>query len=83
MSLNLTNTATAGESGELDKIGLDVEDGNGGSGDDTIVGNSSDNLLNGNAGTDTVTNCGGGSDIVLNAEVFSGAAASNCGITVP
>jgi Ca2+-binding RTX toxin-like protein len=43
-----------GESGELDKIGTDVEDLTGGSGDDVITGNACDNLLQGGPGDDTL-----------------------------
>ena len=83
VTVSLTNTPTSGEAGENDKVGLDVEDGIGGAGADTLVGNLDDNTLNGGAGIDTVTDCGGGSDIVLNCEALSGAAVNNCGITLP
>ena len=42
-----------GANGEGDKVGTDVENANGGSGDDTLVGNASANTLNGNGGADT------------------------------
>ena len=83
MTVSLTNTADSGETGENDKIGIDVEDGIGGAGADTLVGNVDDNVLNGGPGTDTVSDCGGGSDIVLNCETLTGAAISNCGISLP
>ncbi len=83
VSVNLNNTPTSGESGENDKVALDVEDGIGGGGSDFLIGNLDDNTLNGGAGTDTVSDCGGGSDLVLNCELLTGVAVNNCGITLP
>lgn len=52
-----------GEPGEVDLI-LNVQDINGGSGDDTLHGNALNNRITGNAGIDTIDG-GGGGDICV------------------
>jgi RTX calcium-binding nonapeptide repeat (4 copies) len=58
-----------GEPGEVDTI-LNVQDINGGSGDDTLYGNGWNNRITGNAGIDTIDGGGGadmcGGEIVTN-----------------
>ena len=61
-------------------LGVTIENAIGGSGDDTIIGNSVANVLSGGGGNDTITG-GGGNDTIdggagTNTAVFSGALAS-------
>ena len=53
--------ANDGESGEHDKVMLDVENVTGGAGNDTITGSPIDNVLDGGAGNDTISG-GAGND---------------------
>jgi Ca2+-binding RTX toxin-like protein len=67
--------AHSGETGENDKIALDVENVTGGAGNDMITGSAADNVLDGGAGNDTIlgglgndTLRGGAGDDVLKGE---------------
>ena len=55
VSVSIDAAALDGETGELDKVMIDVENVVGGAGDDTIVGSASDNVLDGDAGNDTIS----------------------------
>jgi Ca2+-binding RTX toxin-like protein len=48
-----------GVTGESDKVRTDVENANGGGGNDTLTGNGAANTLNGNDGDDTLKGAGG------------------------
>src|SRR5207248_915902 len=62
LAISLDNIANDGAFGEKDFI-QDVEDVNGGSGNDLIVGSAADNRLFGNAGNDTIHG-GDGNDFI-------------------
>jgi len=55
VSVYLDGVAHSGESGELDKVMVDVENVVGGTAGDTIVGSALDNVLDGGAGADTIS----------------------------
>lgn len=57
--VNLNNSADDGSNSEGDFVRPDIENASGGPGNDTIVGNSGDNELEGYAGNDTVFGNGG------------------------
>jgi len=63
VSVTIDAVALDGESGELDKVQVDVENVIGGSGNDVLVGSASDNNLAGGAGNDTVSG-GLGNDVL-------------------
>ncbi len=63
VSASIDGVANDGEAGEGDNIATDIEDLRGGSGNDTLTGNSSDNMLDGGLGADQMTG-GAGSDTV-------------------
>lgn len=52
--VTINNVAGSGESGEMDKVALDVENVTGGAGGDTITGSTSDNVLVGGGGGDSI-----------------------------
>jgi Ca2+-binding RTX toxin-like protein len=55
VSVTLDGVATSGQSGELDKVMVDVENVTGGTVNDTITGSALDNVLDGGAGNDTIS----------------------------
>ena len=59
LTVHLDAAAGSGESGESDTLGSDVENVDGGAGDDTIDGNALDNIIVGGAGDDTIDGLGG------------------------
>ena len=59
ISITLDETANDGEVGEGDNIGGDVEILTGSSGNDVLVANEFDNVLNGGIGNDQLTGGGG------------------------
>ena len=61
VNLSLDNTANDGAAGENDFIEADVENLNGGSGNDVVVGDANPNILHGGAGDDVISG-GAGSD---------------------
>jgi hypothetical protein len=61
VTVTLDGAAGDGEAGENDNVSPDVENVNGGSGNDTLIGADADNGLYGNAGNDTLSG-GNGSD---------------------
>jgi Ca2+-binding RTX toxin-like protein len=61
--VTLDDVANDGAAGEGDNVAGDIEELFGGDGDDTLVGNSVDNLLDGGLGADSMTG-GGGLDVV-------------------
>lgn len=61
--VTINSLANDGEAGEKDKVGTDVEEVDGGSGDDRITGNGAPNVLVGFDGNDQLT--GAGSDDIL------------------
>ncbi len=74
VSVNLDAVALDGESGELDKVVNDVESVTGGGGADTLIGSTSDNILDGGAGIDTLSG-GLGNDVLkggLGADILNG-----------
>ncbi|MGH2905704.1 MAG: DUF6531 domain-containing protein [Solirubrobacterales bacterium] len=80
VNLSLDATANDGESGESDNIASDFEAIEGGSGDDTLIGNSGANALVGDDGDDTLRGLAGddalfGGDGVDTAD-YSGAGAA-------
>ncbi|MDP9402359.1 MAG: fibronectin type III domain-containing protein [Actinomycetota bacterium] len=70
--VTIDGTSGDGELGENDNVAVDVENLNGGSGNDTITGSSSANTLTGNAGTDTL-NGGTGDDTFKEGSAPNGA----------
>jgi len=70
LSLTLNDTADDGVAGENDNIRQDVENVDGGPGDDTIVGDLEDNLLQGRDGNDDISGAGG--DDLLRGDVSFG-----------
>jgi Ca2+-binding RTX toxin-like protein len=54
VSVGLDGTAYDGESSECDNVEPDVENVNGGSGNDIIIGNAADNYLKGGGGNDCI-----------------------------
>jgi hemolysin type calcium-binding protein len=64
VSVDLDGVADDGVAGENDTIGVDIEDVIGGSGADTLTGDSVANTLTGGAGDDTIEG-GEGSDVLL------------------
>lgn len=86
--VTLDNTSDDGEAGEHDNVMSDIETVLGGSGNDSLIGDSSNNYLIGNAGDDTLwggdgndTLTGGGGDDSLiggkGADVLSGNGGQN------
>jgi hypothetical protein len=69
--INLNNRGDDGAPGEGDNIRADVEQIDGGAGNDLIVGNPFANYLSGNAGNDTIW--GGGGDDTLGGDAGSDA----------
>jgi Ca2+-binding RTX toxin-like protein len=63
VGVNLNATADDGESGELDKVMIDVENVTGGAGADTLTGSTSNNVLDGGGAIDTIS--GGDGDDTL------------------
>jgi uncharacterized delta-60 repeat protein len=61
VQVHFDGTGASGEAGEGDVILTDVENANGGSGNDVMVGSSAANVLKGNAGNDRIFG-GGGND---------------------
>jgi Ca2+-binding RTX toxin-like protein len=61
VTVTLDGNADDGASGEGDNVQANVEEVTGGSGDDTLIGNASDNELSGGAGDDTIAG-GDGND---------------------
>ncbi len=61
VNVSLDDAANDGSSGEGDNVHSDVEDINGGAGDDTLTGDAAANAIVGGDGNDTITG-GGGSD---------------------
>src|SRR5262249_16767451 len=57
-----TCPTSSGEGAESDVL-VNIEDANGGSGDDTILGNAGPNQLDGNAGNDSVDGQGGNAQL--------------------
>ena len=64
VTLTINGLADDGEPGERDTIALDIENLMGGSGNDTIVGSSLANRLEGGPGNDTISG-GGGNDTLV------------------
>lgn len=64
VSVNIDAVALDGETGEKDKVMLDVENVTTGGGNDTIVGSALDNVLDGGAGNDTIS-AGAGNDTLI------------------
>ena len=62
LTVRLDGTPTSGSDGEGDRVAPDVEHVWGGAGPDTLIGNASDNLLNGGYGADALSG-GAGSDL--------------------
>ncbi|HEX3358722.1 MAG TPA: calcium-binding protein [Tepidisphaeraceae bacterium] len=60
LSLSLDGVANDGAAGEHDNIASDIENINGGGGDDFITGNNEPNVLNGDGGNDTLVGLAGG-----------------------
>jgi Ca2+-binding RTX toxin-like protein len=63
VTVSLNGIADDGAAGELDNVRADVEDVSGGSGADTLVGNSAVNGLFGNNGVDHLTGLGSGDEL--------------------
>lgn len=61
--VDLDGVADDGTAGEQDNVGTDVENLQGGPGNDLLVGNDANNVLNGRYGTDTLRG-GGGADVL-------------------
>ena len=64
VTADLDGQADDGRPGEGDRVGTDVEDLSGSSGDDTFTGDGGANILNGNNGEDTL-DPGAGEDVVI------------------
>lgn len=76
VSADLDGDSDDGEAGELDKIGADVEQLTGGSGNDSLIGNPGANAIEGGSGDDFLSG-GAGSDELLGgdgADVLGGGA---------
>jgi Ca2+-binding RTX toxin-like protein len=80
-----------GLSGELDDVRADVENINGGSGADVLMGSIVSNTINGNGGADDISGGPAGSDCSADVDVLNGGdandmfrlgAATNCGDAV-
>ena len=61
VTVAISGTAVSGDTGEADKVMIDVENVTGGDGNDTVTGSSLANVLVGGAGNDTL-NGGDGAD---------------------
>jgi Ca2+-binding RTX toxin-like protein len=59
VTVTLDGVANDGSPGENDSVAADIESANGGSGNDTLVGNAGPNVLVGGKGVDTVRGLGG------------------------
>ena len=59
LKLDLDGIADDGAAGENDMLSADIENINGGSGNDWIVGNGSNNVIHGNGGNDTLEGSSG------------------------
>jgi Ca2+-binding RTX toxin-like protein len=84
VTLNLNNQVVVGGSGTNTDVIAGIENFIGGSGNDTITGDSLSNALNGGAGSDTITG-GTGADVLaggLGADVFSYGNINQSGIGV-
>ncbi len=91
--VTLDAAALDGESGELDKVMIDVENVTGGGGNDVIVGSAIDNVLSGGIGTDSLSG-GLGNDTLIGGagndtlagdagdDIFSEGTATNGGDTM-
>lgn len=79
LTLDLDGAADDGAAGENDKIDADVENLTGGSGNDTLTGNSSANTLRGGAGKDSLVGAAGNDllDGGLGADTFVGGAGTD------
>ena len=62
--ISLDNLANDGRAGEGDNVRSDIENVQGGSGNDTIVGSAVANTLNGGSGNDTITGNGGDDSLI-------------------
>jgi Ca2+-binding RTX toxin-like protein len=71
----MDGVTAGGESGEVDKVGADIENLRGGPGDDQLTGNVLDNVLEGGDGSDALN--GGAGDDVIDGD--AGSDAIDCG----
>ena len=75
-TITVDGVSFSGIAGERTILGVDLENAIGGSGDDVITGNASDNTLNGGSGDDTIYGLGG-DDVLIggpgNDTLFGGA----------
>jgi len=72
LTVTLDGTNNDGLSGETDDIKVDVENVNGGAGDDTITGSNVSNVISGGGGDDTLSGGTGNGDCSLDEDTLNG-----------